>query len=299
MDSGCTRIQGKRPIVFVHGFPELWISWLDQMKYYIMKGHPVLALNMRGYGNSEKPKNLESFHLYDNILDDIRAAVMFLKSESKSSDAPLLVAHDWGASICWAYACHGQTTKDGEIAGYASLAIPPGECFEANMNLSQLWASLYIFFFNMPWLPEKAMLANNGWLIGCMMNATKNAILPPWMINAYRANCLQEGAMTAQLNYYRHLVQKQPKPHPDDLLGPHESIDKLGEKLPGRRLDLPVLMIRGKDDGALTEHVFVGYDRYLNNARLVALDNCSHWIQADCPNEVHQELDNFLEQIAK
>lgn len=58
-------------------------------------------------------------------------------------------------------------------------------------------------------------------------------------------------------------------------------------------------MIRGKDDEALTEDVFVGYDRYLSNARLVALSECSHWIQADCPNEVHQELEKLLEEISK
>jgi pimeloyl-ACP methyl ester carboxylesterase len=53
-------------------------------------------------------------------------------------------------------------------------------------------------------------------------------------------------------------------------------------------------LIRGKDDDALTEDVFVGYDRYLSNSRLVALDNCSHWIQADCPNEVNHEIEKIL-----
>ena len=150
-----------------------------------------------------------------------------------------------------------------------------------------------MFFFNMPWLPEKVLLANNGWLIGRMMNATKRAVLPSWMTNTYRYNCLQDGAMTAQLNYYRCLIQKGPKPNEDDVLGPKK--DDCNK--PVRRLDLPVLMIRGKDDDALTEDVFVGYDRYLSNARVVALDNCSHWIQADCPDDVNAELEKLLAEL--
>ena len=61
VDAGKRRVKGKRPIVFVHGFPELWISWIDQMKYFAAKGHPIIALTMRGYGLSENPGNGASF----------------------------------------------------------------------------------------------------------------------------------------------------------------------------------------------------------------------------------------------
>ena len=296
MDTGRHRVKGKRPIVFVHGFPEMWISWMDQLNYYAKKGHPVLALDMRGYGLSDKPKSLFHYHMFNYILEDVRAAVHYLTKDTK--ETPLLVAHDWGASVCWAYVCQGKTTKDGEIVGYATLAIPPPEMFEAKMGLKQFWASLYIIFFNMPWLPEFIMLFNNAWLIGRMMNATKVAKLPAWVTSTYRTNCLQERAMTAQLNYYRYVVQKQPKPHSADVLGPKKD-KQSGEMVAGRKLDLPILMIRGKDDGAITGDLFEGYEQYLTNARLLALDNCSHWIQADCPDRVNQELDKLLEQVDK
>ena len=138
IDDGTRRKKGLRPIVMVHGFPELWISWLDQMKHFAAKGHPILALNMRGYGLSDKPNDgsLQSYHLFDNIVPDIRAAVQYITKDTSTDDkskgdlAPLLVAHDWGASICWSYVSQGQTTKNKEIAGYVSLAIPPMECFD-------------------------------------------------------------------------------------------------------------------------------------------------------------------------
>ena len=297
VDAGKRRVKGKRPIVFVHGFPELWISWIDQMKYFAAKGHPIIALTMRGYGLSENPGNgasLEPFHLYDHIVEDVRSAVHFATNQmgNHGADAPLLVAHDWGASVCWAYVKQSKTKRGKEVAGYASLTIPPPECLKANMGPKQFWASLYFIFFNMPWLPEKVMLANNGWMVGrTFLAATKRASFPSWKINTFRYNCLQPGALTAQLNYYRARIQQNPKPDPADVLGPKEDGNVL--------FDLPVLMIRGKDDGALTEEAFIGYDRFLSNARLVALDRCSHWIQADCPDDVNQELDKLLDRIAR
>lgn len=284
MDTGDQRIKGKRPIVFVHGFPELWISWMDQLEHFARQGHPVLALDMRGYGLSDKPKGLDNYQL-NLLLDDIRAAVQYQTQEAKG-ETPLLVAHDWGAGICWAYACQGKTTKDKEIAGYVTLAIPPGEMFESKMGFKQFWASLYMLFFNMPWLPEFTMCFNNAWMIGRMVNATTVAKHPAWTSNAYRANCLQEGAMTAQLNYYRTMIQQPTKPAPEDVLGPGKRV-----------LDLPVLMIRGKDDGAITGDLFEGYEEYLSDARLFALDNCSHWIQADCPGVVNREITNLLHYL--
>jgi len=293
MDSGVYRIQGKRPILMVHGFPELWISWLDQLKYFSKLGHPVMALSMRGYGLSDKPKDLKSYDSFV-MVEDIRGAIEYLVNECGGS-TPLLVAHDWGAGICWEYAKQGKTTDHKEIAGYVSLAIPPGECFEANLGLKQLWASLYMVFFNMSWVPEKVFLACNAWFVGRCINATKTSILPSWISNTYRNNCLQDGAMTSQLNYYRAAIQIGSKTDPKDVLGPSRRKGKGKDEI--RRLDLPVLMIRGKDDDALTDVVFRGYERYLSNAKLIALDDCSHWIQADKSDEVNESLEKFLEEL--
>merc|ERR1712183_243527 len=149
-------------------------------------------------------------------------------------------------------------------------------------TLKQMWASLYMLFFNMPWLPEFLMLANNAWMVGRFMLEKE---IPKWKVHLYRANCLQRGAMTAQLNYYRSAIQKAPKPDNADVLGPRK------DGKPVRRLALPVLMIGGKDDGALPEAVFSGYERYLSNARLVMFSDCSHWITTDCSDKVNDEIE--------
>ena len=73
-DNGSRRTVGKRPIVFVHGFPELWVSWRSQLSKFAAAGHPVLALSMRGYGLSDKPVDVAAFDTLV-LTQDIRAAV--------------------------------------------------------------------------------------------------------------------------------------------------------------------------------------------------------------------------------
>jgi pimeloyl-ACP methyl ester carboxylesterase len=147
-DDGSRRVVGKRPIVFVHGFPELWVSWRSQLSKFAAAGHPVLALSMRGYGLSDKPSEVAAFDMV-LLTQDIRAAVssslrrifallatadhvnsialcvhQVQYSERSVADAsshvgqegvassistavkPLLVAHDWGAGVCWPFVSH-------------------------------------------------------------------------------------------------------------------------------------------------------------------------------------------------
>ena len=156
-DDGSRRVVGKRPIVFVHGFPELWVSWRSQLSKFAAAGHPVLALSMRGYGLSDKPSEIAAF---DTVLltQDIRAAVGTIArfvvhracsrsrelnptlcgrqvqfceqsvAEASSSrskvDKPLLVAHDWGAGVCWSFVAHAGGEEMVCIARlYASIAL--------------------------------------------------------------------------------------------------------------------------------------------------------------------------------
>ena len=289
IDDGERQKSGKRPIVFVHGFPELWISWHEQMEYFAKEGHPILSLDMRGYGMSDKPVGIDQYRVYEHLVKDIGAAIDCASRLNQKGEKmkPLLVAHDWGAGVCWSYVCQKQTIDNELLAGYVSLAVPPSKAFEDNMTLKQGWASLYMIFFNMPWLPEKTFLANDAWVIASIMNDTKRAKIPVWLSNTYRANVLQKGAMQAQFNYYRAAIQQPPDKA--------KVVDAYGTK--ENPLPLPTLVIRGIDDSALGDDIFRGLEKYLKNYKIVALEQCSHWIQADCPNEVNTEIEGFLAEI--
>jgi len=118
------------------------------------------------------------------------------------------------------------------------------------------------------------------------MNATKRVKIPVWLSNTYRTNCLQDGAMTAQFNYYRSIIQRTPQRDESDY-GSREN-----------PLPLNTLILRGMDDNALGDDLFRNLDKYLLKNKVVAFNNCSHWIQADCPDEVNSEIESFLANLS-
>lgn len=99
--------QGKgQVILFLHGFPEFWYAWKDLLPEF-GKTHRAIALDMRGYNLSEKPPKVEDYAL-PLLIADIKA---FLETVSKGKKA-ILVAHDWGGAIAWAYAAQYPQTLE-------------------------------------------------------------------------------------------------------------------------------------------------------------------------------------------
>lgn len=138
----------------------------------------------------------------------------------------------------------------------------------------------------------------------------------PRLMSAYRTNVLQPGAMTAQLDYYRAALRGGSKEAKSMAVRAAASAraanlahlhafaaqreNRLGPKKdgsPGRKLSLPVLMVRGKQDIALLGGLFEHVQDYLADSRLVELDNCSHWVQHDASPELNKELDTFLAEL--
>ena len=90
---------GRRPLmVLCHGFPEFWFVWRKQLQHFSKAGYRVVALDIRGYGESEKPVGLDKFHIME-FVNDIKALVEHL-GETKFT----LVGHDWGGGISWTFA---------------------------------------------------------------------------------------------------------------------------------------------------------------------------------------------------
>lgn len=284
VDDGSKRIAGRRPIVFVHGFPEGWWSWKSQLDHFASAGHAVCALSKRGYGSSEKPDEIDKYHMWGCLDKDVGAAVTFMSDDPKGDNKPLLVGHDFGAAVCWAYVGGGVAAKEWQVAGYAALAVPPLELNMKNSKggLAAIWAGLYMMFFNMPTLPELVNCFNNAWVIGLTVNDCCMKRDARW-INLYRTDKLQPGAMRAQLNYYRAMGRSRP------VIANWMTTDN--------QMHLPVLLIRGKQDHALIRDLYNGYDELLTKVTFVELDACSHWIMADQPVATNAAIDKFLTEI--
>ena len=137
----------------------------------------------------------------------------------------------------------------------------------------------------MPLLPEWIFRLGDAYLVGLLLNDTCSTKRDKRWIDLYRTDKLQPGALRAQTNYYRAAMQLSPRPKRENVLSKT------------RKLQLPVLMIRGKQDIALLADLFTGYEQLLADAELVELDGCSHWLTVDRPAETNAAIANFLSKL--
>lgn len=101
-------------IVFVHGWPELWYSWRHQIEYFAARGMRCAALNVRGYGNSSNPHEIERYTLRE-LAGDVAAVI-----DALGDGTAIVVGHDWGAPIAWNTA----RLHPGQVRAVAGLSVP-------------------------------------------------------------------------------------------------------------------------------------------------------------------------------
>jgi pimeloyl-ACP methyl ester carboxylesterase len=108
-------VSGSGPLILcVHGFPELWYSWRHQIVHFARRGFRVAALDVRGYGRSSKPEEIEAYTLR-NLASDVAAVIDDLGYESA-----ILFGHDCGAAIAW----HAALLHPDQVSAVAGLSVP-------------------------------------------------------------------------------------------------------------------------------------------------------------------------------
>ena len=145
--------EGDQLILCLHGFPELNYSWRHQMPLLASMGYRVWAPNQRGYGATSRPARVEDYTA-DKIVAD--AAALFDASGAKKLT---VVAHDWGGAIAWLFAIN----RARPIERLVVMNLPHPKCFAAALrHWPQRKRSWYMAFFQLPWLPERFLLANDA-----------------------------------------------------------------------------------------------------------------------------------------
>ena len=134
---------GDKLVILLHGFPEFWYSWKKQLDALSGSFH-VVAPDMRGYNLSDKPARVEDYK-----IDELVADVVGLIDHFGAKQAAV-VGHDWGAGVAWAVALKHPE----RVSKLAVLQVPIAAAWRDNMSLRQLLRSWYMFFFQIPWLPE-------------------------------------------------------------------------------------------------------------------------------------------------
>ncbi|CAD5980121.1 Epoxide hydrolase 1 [Planktothrix tepida] len=262
--------QGEGPLILMlHGFPEFWYSWRYQIPEFA-QAYKVVAVDLRGYNESDKPKELSAYSIKELILD-VKGLI-----EGLGYEECVLVGHDWGGFIAWNFAyCYPQM-----LSKLIVLNLPHPTKFKQGLGtIQQLLKSWYIFFFQVPLLPELLLQADDYRTVGeafTKMVINKNTFSEA-DLNAYKDAAAKRGALTAMVNYYRNLFPSLFATQQTQAL-----------------LNVPTLMIWGENDLALGQELTYGTEEYVRDFQIRYIPNCSHWVQQERPELVNQYIWEFL-----
>ncbi len=266
-----THGEGDRLALLLHGFPECAHSYRYQIPLLTRLGYRVWAPNLRGYGKSDKPRGIRAY-VMDALEGDITDLI-----DASGARSVLLVGHDWGGAIAWAYAMYGTRP----IERLVILNSPHPACFRRALKTrAQLMRSWYMFFFQLPWLPERVFRARS---YGAIERALRGKAVHPERftdedLEIFRQNAREPGALTAMLNYYRAL--------PLSLL----RMSRRGVA----SIHVPSLLIWGERDDALGRELTYGTEQYVDNLSVRYIPDASHWVQQDAPEAVNAMLEEWL-----
>jgi epoxide hydrolase 4 len=264
-----TQGEGKL-MLMLHGFPEFWYSWRHLIPEFA-KNYRVVALDLRGYNESDKPQEVEAYSILE-LLKDIKGVIKGLGYRDC-----ILVGHDWGGAIAWNFAYIYPQLVERLIV----LNIPhPAKFSQGLRTPQQLLRSSYIFFFQLPFIPELFLQANDYRAISSFfveMAIDKTAFTKD-DLEAYKDAAAKRGALTAMMNYYRQWLS---------------SFFSASQKS-WRQLEIPTLMIWGEKDSALGKELTYGTQDYVKYLTLKYIPNCSHWVQQEKPELVTQYIQEFL-----
>ena len=269
-------------IIFLHGFPEFWYQWKDQLAEF-GKDHLAVAPDMRGYNLSSRPKEVNAYKARV-LVEDVRAL-----ADKLGYKKFILVGHDWGGLIAWTFAMYYPERLEKLII----LNAPHPGVFEREMreNPAQQFASQYMLLFNSP-DAEKALAAKDyeilvyhvlseGQALGYESDADRRMYLALWQ---------DGGSLTAGLNYYR-ASRLEPAPASGDEWSParHYAPD-----LKSYDVKVPTLVLWGLQDRYLLAGNLSGLGRYVPDMKVKLFPDASHWLNRAKSAEVNRYMRQFI-----
>ncbi len=257
------------PVILLHGFPEYWGGWKRQIPALAQAGYRVIVPDQRGYGQSDAPRGVAAYALSE-LTNDIVGLMDALGYENV-----YLAGHDWGAVVAWSL---GMTWPK-RVKKLAILNVPhPAVMFDfLKKSPRQMLKSWYIAFFQIPGLADW-LLAREDFALAArlLISSGKKGTFSRPELEEYKKAWRASGGLTSMINWYRALTQKRPA-------------------LPGNpRLKMPVLILWGKNDVALSAEMAAESLKYCENGQLVYFEKATHWVQHDEAEEVSARLVEFF-----
>ncbi len=305
---------GAGPLVlFCHGFPESCYSWRHQLAALAEAGYHAVAPDMRGYGETERPEEIERYTLL-HLVGDMIGIV-----DALGAARAVIVGHDWGAPVAW----HAALLRPDRFRGVAGLSVPfrPRGRARPTSAMPQTETSLfYQLYFQEPGVAETELERNPRDTVrrllfsasGDAPGRTDNALgreapgmvpraggfltrmldperLPPWLTEADVNSCAAEFARAGfrgGLNWYRNIDRNW------ELMAPFA----------GLSVTVPALYAAGDRDLVVG---FPGMDKLIANLRTfvpdlrgtIMLPGCGHWTQQERAGEVNAAILQFLREL--
>ncbi len=297
--------QGEGPLVLMlHGFPESWYSWRHQFSALAEAGYHAVAPDMRGYGESDKPFEIEAYNQVE-VVNDIIGLIPALGYETA-----VVFGHDWGAPTAWSCALN----HPDKVSAVGALSVPfrPRGDSPPLATLKAIFKDRFFYqlYFQEPGKAEAELEKdpaltirkfyhmasgemNTSLLSEKSADADLLSDLPdpgtemgPWISEedvSFYANEFRQSGFRGPLSYYRNM----------DLTW------ELTKDSP-RQISQPALFVAGERDGVIlmAADALKELDKHVTDLRVNKLiPKIGHWTQQEAPDEVNQALIQFLEEI--
>lgn len=186
-------------VLLLHGFPEFWYGWSNQMSELANKGFRVWAPDQRGYNLSDKPKKVSDYRI-DYLAADIAGLI-----KVSGKEKVILVGHDWGGIVAWRVA-----REYPELLHKLIILNAPHELAMSKQLLQhplQILKSSYIAFFQLRGIPEKIFSMSNWKAVEkALVSSSRKGTFSEKDLQKYRTAWSQPRAMRSMINWYRALI---------------------------------------------------------------------------------------------
>ena len=302
-------IEGKGPLVLmVHGFPESWYSWRHQMQPLASAGYTACAIDVLGYGGSDKPHAVEAY-----AMEELTGQVAKLAALLSPKEPVTLLGHDWGAPIVWATSL----VHPDRVKAVAALSVPYSGIPKRSLRdiIEENFTSKGRFFYQQYFAAEGTAEAE----FEADPRATLRRIYYAWSGNIPADSIPRDKKLgdtmlhrlpdpdpfpswltASDLDYYVNEFTQSGFRGPLNRYRNHDRDFRFMQKFLGRKIEQPALFIAGERDGVLSmfgDRLSLMKNEVPNLQGIHLLPGCGHWTQQERPDEVNKLLLAWLGEL--